>query len=63
MFQFPGLPSPSLCVQLGIGGRCPTWVPPFGDPRVEGYLPLTAAYRSLSRPSSASYAKASTVRP
>ena len=28
------------------------WVPPFGNPRVTGYLRLTAAYRSLSRPSS-----------
>ena len=28
------------------------WVPPFGNPRVKGYLHLTAAYRSLSRPSS-----------
>ena len=28
------------------------WVPPFGNPRVKGYLHLTVAYRSLSRPSS-----------
>ena len=28
------------------------WVVPFGNPRVKGYLHLTAAYRSLSRPSS-----------
>ena len=28
------------------------WVPPFGNPRVNGYLRLTVAYRSLSRPSS-----------
>ena len=27
-------------------------VPPFGNPRVKGYLHLTVAYRSLSRPSS-----------
>ena len=27
-------------------------VPPFGHPRVTGHLPLTAAFRSLSRPSS-----------
>ena len=27
-------------------------VSPFGHPRVTGYLPLTAAFRSLSRPSS-----------
>ena len=28
------------------------WVVPFGNPRVNGYLLLTRAYRSLSRPSS-----------
>ena len=38
-------------------------VSPFGDLRVNGYLHLTAAYRSLSRPSSADMAKASAVRP
>ena len=38
------------------------WVPPFGNPRVNGYLRLTAAYRSLSRPSSATGAKASSLR-
>ncbi len=27
-------------------------VAPFGNPRLDGYLPLAAAYRSLSRPSS-----------
>ena len=37
-------------------------VPPFGDLRVEGYLRLTAAFRSLLRPSSALSAKASTLR-
>ncbi len=36
---------------------------PFGDPRVKGRVPLTADYRSLPRPSSASCAKASAVRP
>ena len=63
MFQFPGLPLPSLCVQLGVTGNDSRRVAPFGDPRVIGYVPLTAAYRSLSRPSSASSAKASTVCP
>ena len=37
-------------------------VPPFGDLRVEGYLRLTAAFRSLLRPSSAPGAKASSLR-
>ena len=34
------------------------WVSPFGNLRVSAYLQLTAAYRSLSRPSSAPNAKA-----
>ena len=34
-------------------GIHPGWVPPFGNPRVDGYLRLIVAYRSLSRPSSA----------
>ena len=63
MFQFPRLPLPSLCVQLGVMGNDSHRVYPFGDPRVKGYVLLTVAYRSLSRPSSASYAKASTVCP
>ena len=33
-------------------------VPPFGNLRIKGYLLLPAAYRSLSRPSSAPSAKA-----
>ena len=33
----------------------------FGDPRIEAYLQLPAAYRSLSRPSSAPCAKAFTL--
>ena len=39
------------------------WVAPFGNLRVESYLHLTVAYRSLSRPSSPPRAKASTIRP
>ena len=38
------------------------WVAPFGNLRVNGYLLLTAAYRSLSRPSSAPDAKAFSLR-
>ena len=37
------------------------WVSPFGYLRVDGYLRLTVAFRSLSRPSSASGAKAFTL--
>ena len=43
--------------------HCCWRVRPFGDPRVEGCVPLTADYRSLPRPSSAPCAKASAVRP
>ena len=38
------------------------WVPPFGNPRIDGYLLLPVAYRSLSRPSSAPDAKAFPLR-
>ena len=53
-FSSPGSPT----------GDPPVWrdrsrrVSPFGHPRVAGHLPLTAAFRSLSRPSSAPSAKA-----
>ena len=36
-------------------------VSPFGNPRIEAYLQLPVAYRSLSRPSSAPDAKAFTL--
>ena len=39
--------------------HCGMRVPPFGHLRVYGYVLLTAAFRSLSRPSSAPSAKAS----
>ena len=38
------------------------WVSPFGHPRVIAYFQLTAAFRRLSRPSSAISAKAFTLR-
>ena len=40
----------------------PQWVSPFGYLRVYGYLLLTAAFRSLSRPSSAPDAKSFSLR-
>ena len=58
MFQFPGFAPHSVRWH----GR-PCRVAPFGDPRVMGYLLLTAAYRSLSRPSSPPRAKASFMCP
>ena len=42
---------------------CSGRVVPFGNPRIDSYLPIPAAYRSLSRPSSPLRAKASSVRP
>ena len=37
------------------------WVSPFGDPRINAHVQLPAAFRSLSRPSSAPSARASTL--
>ncbi len=56
-FSSPRLP-PAL--RDNIASLC--WVAPFGNPRINGYLHLPEAYRSLSRPSSPPRAKASTVR-
>ena len=39
--------------ELLMGIRLDQWVPPFGYPRLKGYLLLPVAFRSLSRPSSA----------
>ena len=49
MFQFPALASMHTCMDSSPSG---CWVVPFGNLRVKGHLHLTAAYRSLSRPSS-----------
>ena len=50
-----------LCVHMQMRTYCSARVPPFGNLRFIRYLLLTAAYRSLSRPSSASGAKASAL--
>ncbi len=57
-FSSPGSPPPlrGMC-------RVTARVAPFGNPRVGGYLLLSAAYRSLSRPSSPPRAKASFMCP
>ena len=57
-FSSPGSPPTSV----GCRSRLRR-VAPFGNPRLDGYLPLTAAYRSLSRPSSPPRAKASFMCP
>ena len=59
MFQFPAFASTP---QGGDTGRS-RWVAPFGNPGINGHLPLPRDYRGLSRPSSPPGAKASTVRP
>ena len=48
MFQFPSLSPHALCVQARVRAHYRTWVPPFGNPRVEG---CSAPHRSLSQPS------------
>ena len=60
-FSSPG----SLCMTMDSScssGGFLHWVSPFRNLRVDGYLLLSAAYRSLSRLSSALSAKASTLR-
>ncbi len=39
------------------------WVAPFGHPRINSCVPIPAAFRSLSRPSSPLRAQASPIRP
>ena len=63
MFQFPRFPSRALCVQARMPQHYPRRVAPFGNPRIYARLRLPEAFRRLPRPSSASGAKASTVRP
>ena len=52
----------NLWIQFMVTGHYPGRVPPFGYLRINVYLQLPAAFRSLSRPSSAISALASTLR-
>ena len=61
MFQFTPFPFSALYIHAVVRTHYDAWVPPFGNLRVIRYLLLTAAYRSLSRPSSAPSAKASAL--
>ena len=63
MFQFTGLLSLLLCIHNRITVSYYCWVSPFGNLWIKAYLQLPKAYRCLSRPSSASSAKASAMRP
>jgi hypothetical protein len=47
MFQFAGLPPPTLCVQVGVPAHYHGWVSPFGNPRIKAW---SAAPRGLSQP-------------
>ena len=62
MFHFPGCPPHELWIHSWVTGHCPGRVPPFGNSRINVYLQLPSTYRSLSRPSSAISALASTLR-
>ena len=62
MFHFPGCPSHRLWIHLWMTAHYRSRVPPFGDPGIKAYLQLPQAFRSLSRPSSAISAMASTLR-
>ena len=60
-FSSPRFPTIHYVFMYGWQGINPCRVSPFGNLRINGYLRLSAAYRSLSRPSSASGAKAFTL--
>ena len=49
-------------IQSWVTGHYPRRVSPFGYPRIKAHLQLPEAFRSLSRPSSAISAMASTLR-
>ena len=57
-----GVPHVRLFYSTHADAVLPHRVSPFGNLRVKGYLLLTVAYRSLSRPSSAPDAKAFPLR-
>ena len=60
--SLPRVPLLDLWIQSRMTGHYPSRVPPFGNLRINAYLRLPSAYRSLSRPSSAISAMASTLR-
>ena len=55
----PRVPLITLCIHVMIPAHYHRWVPPFRHLRICGYVLLPAAFRSLSRLSSAPSAKAS----
>ena len=63
MFQFTELLLVKLFIHFTVHVFSYMCVPTFGNLRIKDYLHLPEAYRCLSRPSSASSAKASAMRP
>lgn len=61
MFQFRHLPLTTLYIQVAVRRHYSPWVSPFGHPRFKGCWHLPEAYRSLLRPSSVTYVKASVI--
>ena len=61
-FSSPGSPPHAMDLRTDDGGMLRR-VSPFRHLRIDGYLPLPEAFRSLSRLSSALSAKASALRP
>jgi hypothetical protein len=61
MFQFRHLPLTTLYIQVVVQQHYSLWVSPFGDLRFKGCWHLPEAYRSLLRPSSVTYVKASVI--
>ena len=62
-FTSPRVASTGLYIQPEIIPHYRNWVSPFGNPRVNACLWLTAAYRNLLRPSSPPSTKAFTNCP
>ena len=56
------VPHVHLFDSMHVTGVLLQWVAPFGNLRIDAYVPLPEAYRSLSRPSSAPDAKAFPLR-
>src|SRR5699024_2939681 len=54
MFQFP--PLAFLSRRNTLTTTLPEWVAPFGDPRINTWVQLPAAFRSFTRPSSPDHA-------
>ena len=60
--SLPRVPPVQLLIHCTVTGHYPGRVPPFGYSRLNAYLQLLVTFRSLSRPSSAISALASTLR-